>query len=872
MGVVYKAEDTTLDRFVALKFLPHHLSQTEEEKQRFIHEAKAASALDHTNICTVYEIGETDDGQMFIAMAYYEGESLKEKIERGPMVIEEAVAIATQISRGLAKAHSKEITHRDIKPANLLITEDDTVKIVDFGLAKLAGRTMLTKEGTTLGTASYMSPEQTQGAAVDHRTDIWALGVVLYEMITGKQPFLGDYEQAVLYSIMNEDPEPITGLRTGVPMELELIVNKCLAKDPEDRYPASDGLIVDLRQLKKETSKVTTAASKTEAYRTVHEKETSTTLTVTPKFKKLLIGLVSLVLIALGVFALWNFLLTEAPELIENRVAVAYFKNETGDSSLDYLRKRTADHLTQGIGRVDFVEVAALVPENEIDFTKPSTEQLKLLSDKTGANIIVSGVFYKEGNTLVFQPQVNNITTGKPLRALPRITGTVSDPIVMLDDISQRILSLLGFKFDIPWKTYGDYMGYIPTYDAFKEYKEGWGLYYNLDFMESIERYQKAVALDSTFIHAYLMIGIVFYDGGFNAEADSMVQFLNEIRDDFTLNERKLVTWFKAMLHNDLTGYLQVCREIAEFDADWQWNTGWGAFNVNRLYEAENWFAQVDPDKSGLAATWESFWGTYGATLHMLGKHEAELQVVNDRRQRFPESRNAFVMEIIAHIALGNLQEAKDLKKDIYVPMERINPGHGLIVLAKEFAAHGYEKEARDFIEEAIQWFRERPESERTAHRVNLFDALNISVFTLGTKESLQQAVEQEQQKIQLTSNRDERIQMMRQIVQELVEEEPSNEDYQGRLGILYAQLADRENAARIFGMLGDLDEPYLHGTNIFWQAAIAAQLGEHSRAVTLLYDAQSKGNAFGSGFHRDPVWMPLKDHPGFREFIRPKK
>ncbi len=205
MGIVYMAEDTKLDRLVALKFLPRHLSQSEEEKQRFIHEAKAASALDHNNICTVYEIGETKpatgkpgDGQMYIAMAYSEGESLKEKIERGPMAIEEAIDIATQISRGLTKAHSKKIVHRDIKPANLLITEDDTVKIVDFGLAKLAGRTMLTKEGTTLGTAAYMSPEQTQGADVDHRTDIWALGVVLYEMITGKQPFHGDYEQAVL--------------------------------------------------------------------------------------------------------------------------------------------------------------------------------------------------------------------------------------------------------------------------------------------------------------------------------------------------------------------------------------------------------------------------------------------------------------------------------------------------------------------------------------------------------------------------------------------------------------------------------------------------------------------------------------------------
>ncbi len=172
MGVVYKAEDTRLDRFVALKFLPQHLSHADEEKKRFIHEAKAASTLDHTNICTVHEIDETEDGQMFIAMACYEGEALKEKIERGPMAIEEAIDIATQISRGLVKAHSKEIIHRDIKPANILITEDGVVKIVDFGLAKLAGRTMLTKEGTTLGTASYMSPEQTQGtpASITART------------------------------------------------------------------------------------------------------------------------------------------------------------------------------------------------------------------------------------------------------------------------------------------------------------------------------------------------------------------------------------------------------------------------------------------------------------------------------------------------------------------------------------------------------------------------------------------------------------------------------------------------------------------------------------------------------------------------------
>jgi len=715
-----------------------------------------------------------------------------------------------------------------------------------------------------------MSPEQTQGASVDHRADIWALGVVIYEMITGKQPFQGDYEQAVLYSIMNEDPEPITGLRTGVPMELERIVNKCLAKDPEDRYPGSDGLIVDLRQLKKETSKVTTAPSKTETDRTVHEVETSTTLAIPSKSKGLVIGLVSAVIIALGAFAVWKSLPTKAPELIENRIAVAYFKNETGDSSLDYLKRMTADHLTQAIGQVNFVEVSPLVPENEIDATKQGTEQLKLLSDKTSANIIVSGVFYKEGNRLIFQPEVNNITAGKPLKTIQHISGEISDPSAILDDLLQRVLSLLAFKFDLDWKTYSDYMGNLPTYDAYKEFKEGWELYIgNGKYLESIERFNRALELDSTFDHAHSMMIGAFLDAGYPAQADSIVEIINQKRNTLTLNERKLLTFYETWLNGDLLGSLQVSREIAEFDSDWRPNIGWGARRLNKLYEAEECYTKIDPDSSWVK-TWEPYWGQYGDVLHMLGKHRDELLVVNDRRRRFPESRTALVAEILVHVALGNLQSALDLKKDIYVSMEGLNPGQGLIRLAMEFETHGNEKEARECIEEAIQWFGERPESERMAHRVSLFDALRNSVFALGLSESLKQALEQ--QNMQLTSNRDVRVQMMRQIAQELVEEEPSNEDYQGRLGILYAQLGDRENAAHIFKLLGNLDRPYLHGKNIFWQAGIAAQLGEHSRAITLLYDAQSKGNAFGSWFHRDPVWTPLKVHPGFKEFMRPKR
>ena len=254
MGIVYKAEDTKLDRKVALKFLPPELTRDPDAKTRFIREAKAASTLQHNNICTLHDIDETGDGQSFIVMDLYEGETLQKKIERGPLKIEESVTITIQICQGLEEAHKHQIIHRDIKPANILIGVGGVVKILDFGLAKLAGQTLLTQKGATLGTAAYMSPEQTWGEAVDTRTDIWSLGVVLYEMVTGQRPFKGEYD-ALVFSIGNMEPEPLTALRTGVPMELERIVLKCLSKDPGERYQHADELLVDLRSCTKSSSR-----------------------------------------------------------------------------------------------------------------------------------------------------------------------------------------------------------------------------------------------------------------------------------------------------------------------------------------------------------------------------------------------------------------------------------------------------------------------------------------------------------------------------------------------------------------------------------------------------------------------------------------
>jgi serine/threonine protein kinase len=256
MGIVYKAEDTKLKRTVALKFLPPELTRDDEAKQRFIHEAQAASALQHNNICVVYDIDESDDGQMFISMECLEGETLKKKIERGQLKTEEATDIAMQIALGLSEAHGHSIVHRDVKPANILITKSGVAKIVDFGLAKLSGASKLTKTGSTLGTVAYMSPEQLQGRDVDARADIFSLGVVLYEMLAGKMPFRGDHEAALMYSILNEEPAPLQQYVAHIPSELIHIVSRALEKSPADRYKTMDDLLIDLRRLRRETSKV----------------------------------------------------------------------------------------------------------------------------------------------------------------------------------------------------------------------------------------------------------------------------------------------------------------------------------------------------------------------------------------------------------------------------------------------------------------------------------------------------------------------------------------------------------------------------------------------------------------------------------------
>ena len=367
MGVVYKAQDTRLDRSVALKFLPPGLTRDPEARERFIHEAKAASALQHANICTVHDIGETEDGQLFIVMDCYDGETLKKKIERGPFPIEEAVAIAIQVAQGLSRAHEASIVHRDIKPANLMVTKRGEVKIVDFGLAKLSGRTVLTKTGSTVGTVAYMSPEQARSETVDARTDVWSLGVVLYEMLTGKKPFESEYEQALVYSILSQDPKPMKDLRADVPEALEKICRRAMAKDRTARYQTAAELIADLESFKGGT-----------------RLSQQTRKALSKKSKLLYAGLAAIVI----TFAIVIVFFAGGKGTVFDRVAVLPFRNISKDTTGEILAQGMMEDII-----LNLQQVASLkVPESRSTMKfRGSQLSLAAIAGELDAKVLVDG-------------------------------------------------------------------------------------------------------------------------------------------------------------------------------------------------------------------------------------------------------------------------------------------------------------------------------------------------------------------------------------------------------------------------------------------------------------------------------------------------
>lgn len=395
MGVVYEALDARLGRTVALKFLQPRPGADDSAAERFRQEARTVAALEHPNVCTVHEIGETDDGQLFLAMPLYQGETLQRRIARGPLPVDEAVAVAVQVARGLAKAHARGIVHRDVKPSNVLVTDDGVVKLLDFGIAELADVT-LTGAAGPLGTAAYMSPEQARGGPVDHRTDLWSLGVVLHEMLTGRRPFPGTDAAAMLDAVRHAAPTPVATLRPDVPPALARLVATALARSPDARHQSA-------RQLERDLLALGLADG-------VPGDVTPSTRSARRGARRLALAAIAAVSLGLVSTAAWRGATRERPA--PATIAVLPFADRSPGRDQEYFSDGISEELIATLARVEGLRVASRTSAfafrgREVD--------IRTVGARLGVATVLEGSVRRAGDKLRITAQLVNVADGYQL-------------------------------------------------------------------------------------------------------------------------------------------------------------------------------------------------------------------------------------------------------------------------------------------------------------------------------------------------------------------------------------------------------------------------------------------------------------------------
>ena len=477
MGVVYKAMDLKLDRTVALKFLPHDLNVGDKDKERFLQEAKTASALDHTNIGVIHGLEKMPDGQIFIVMAYYEGQTLGQKIRAGPLPVDQAVEIVTQVARGLAEAHARNIIHRDIKPSNVIVTKQGVAKIVDFGLARVVSSTSATLSVGVTGTLAYMSPEQARGEPVDQRTDIWSLGVVLAEIVTGRHPFQRESLSAVVLAILEKPPASLE----EIPPALQGIIYRMLAKDPANRYPRCKELLADLRRLQREGAADATTLTSEEFKKHVEHASSSGRYSLSGVRP----GHRGWMAVALAVFLLAAiFFVPSARERVasllsgqsERHIAVLPFDNIGNDPANEVVSQGLLDSLTSRLSNLEVGQQSLwVVPASEVRRRKVNDPVAALR--EFGATLVVKGSMQRDGQSV--RLTVNLINT-KTLRQIgsAAMEDRAGDFITLQDEAVSRLARLMhivvtpemlratgGNVTPAAYESYLKALGYVQRYD-----------------------------------------------------------------------------------------------------------------------------------------------------------------------------------------------------------------------------------------------------------------------------------------------------------------------------------------------------------------------------------------------------------------------
>ena len=852
MGVVYKAEDTKLKRTVALKFLTTQAVGSEEEKIRFIHEAQAAAALSHSNICTVYEIDESE-GQSFIAMEYIEGQSLKEKIETGPLKLDEATDIAMQVSEGLQRAHEEGVVHRDIKSGNVMVTEGGQVKIMDFGLAKLTGQTKLTKTGTTVGTVAYMSPEQARGETIDHRTDIWSLGVVLYEMVTGQLPFKGEYEQAVVYSIMNEEPEPMTALRTGVPMELERITNKTLAKSPGERYQHGDEIEADLKILRKELETPGKIQPLKVGVEEPREKRFPKEPEQKPVWRLPAYVLAVLVLVVAGV-VFYPTIFKDSSIPVEEQVdpksvAVLPFSSITKTEDAESFTDGIHDDILTQLVKIRDLRVIA---RTSVIKYKNTDKRISEIGKELGVASVLEGSVRRAGGRIRIVSQLIDVKTDEHLWA-ETYDRDYTDIFAIQSDVAQKIAIALKATLTPEEIVYIEEKptDNMEAYDYFLKGKHFWTTYATKEGnQKAVDMFDKATELDPNFTLAYAWASIVhsvFYRVLIWDHTQARKELAKSALDKaLALDPDHPQVHYAKGVYQEwcLKDYNSALREY-EIAFSGEPNNSEIAQDLGVIYmRSGNWEKAEETLLKAYELNPLGFNSAYRIGRFYLhqrqfdrAQHYLNLAIQSDPEQAHYYRRKAFNYLD----GFGDIKKARSLLKE--AEMNVPNPEYFLLA---QFRTEIY---ARDY-SKALSYAKERKK----------IDSGTLSVgrayYYLGEEKLAQ-----------------EEFESLRVYYEDKIEEEPENASFHSSLGQVYAYLGLKEKAVAAgkkgTNLLPVVKDHYAGPDRVSSLAIIYILTGEQELAIeSIEYLLSIPGFLTRWNLRLNPVFDPIRDNPRFQQLI----